>query len=281
MTLIEACGPDRPFSQEGLRPFLRTRYIGRGSVEFHDRIDSTNARIRALGLDGSAEGALVAADLQTAGRGRHGRNWHSPPGVNLYFSVLLRPNLPLAQMSLLTLAAGVGAARAVDRATGCRTGIKWPNDLEIGGRKVAGLLTELELRNGAPQFAVLGVGLNVNLAAADLPRDLTDRAGSLLTATGRRWDRMELLGAMLEELEDQYEDLRGGRADLVLARHRRASVTLGAVVRVTLADGIFEGDAEAVDEDGALTIRRRSDGRTIRVSAGEVSLVRPTGTRPD
>ncbi len=265
---------DGPLNLAAWRKIPRFCPWGRTGAEFHEDLDSTNLRVRELGYSGSAEGTLVATERQTAGRGRRGRNWHSPSGRNLYFSVLLRPALAPETTSLITLAAGLGAVKAIERLTGFRASLKWPNDLLWGQRKLAGILTELEMRGSRPDFAVLGMGVNVNIARSEMPAELADTAGSLLEATGRSWNRLELLSALLEDIEKEYTELSlGGQAGL-LEKYRRVCATVGSRVIVSEAGGCWQGRAEDVDETGGLVIRRETDGVLTTVYSGEVSLLR-------
>ncbi|MEW5724521.1 MAG: biotin--[acetyl-CoA-carboxylase] ligase [Thermodesulfobacteriota bacterium] len=261
-----------PLTPEALGPFLETAVFGRGLIETHRVIDSTNRRARELAGENAAEGALVLAETQTAGRGRFGRSWHSPPGKNLYFSLILRPALPLEKTPLLTLAAGLGAGEALGRTVGRRPDIKWPNDLLLDGLKIAGLLAESEGREKGAGFVVLGLGLNVNLGADELPVELAGRAGSLLMATGRTWDRAEVLAALLKGLEDEYLALEaGGEADM-LARYRKRCLTLGRTVRVAQGREVIEGKALDVDPKGRLVVQIGPGGETTAVSAGEATI---------
>ena len=173
---------------------------------------------------------------------------------------------------MLTLAAGLGAAEAVGLVTGRRPDVKWPNDLLMDGRKIAGLLSEMEVRDHRVLFVILGLGLNVNLPLEDLPADLADSAGSLLTVTGRSWDRVLVLAALLECIEKDYLALTEGRLDELLERYRRVCLTLGRAVRVALGSTVIKGTAVDVDQKGRLVIEDEADGRLVRVNAGEVTL---------
>lgn len=256
-----------------LQQTLKTRFIGRSVVEIHDRIDSTNLRARELGLANAETGTLIIGETQTAGRGRLGRTWHSPPGRNLYFSILLPALDPPERSPLVTLAAGLGAADAVRRCSGLMPAIKWPNDLLLDNLKLAGILTEMESFGSEAPFLILGIGLNVNLKREDLPPELTQRACSLHMASGRIWDRTTILAAVLEEVEKNYTALAAGDTDSVLARYRRSCATLGAWVRVDAGTSIIEGKAVTIDERGRLVVERR-DGEQTAVDSGEVTLGR-------
>jgi BirA family biotin operon repressor/biotin-[acetyl-CoA-carboxylase] ligase len=230
----------------------------------------------ARGRAGAESGLVVLADSQTAGRGRLGRVWHSPPGENLYLSVLLRPARPAAEIPPLTLLAGAAVAESL-AALGLAPRLKWPNDVELverrdGGerrRKVAGILTETATAGHRVEQVVVGIGLNVN--GTSFPPELADRATSLRRALGRSIDRQQLLAAVLGALEALYEDFeRRGPAAAVEAFIAHAA--LPARVRLGSAGAagqIVGGTALGVDPDGALRFRD-DDGRVHRVVSGEL-----------
>ena len=210
----------------GLPGLLPASCFGRPHFEHHPTIDSTNLRAMELAASGAEEGTLVTADTQTRGRGRLGRDWHSPPGRNLYFSIVLRPGIELEQYPLVTLAAGLGASEGIASATGLRPSIKWPNDLLLQGGKLAGLLCETGPITGRDTYAVLGVGINVNLGADELTPDISARAVSLSIAAGRTFDPTGLLPEVLAGLEKRYLQLKSGRRSELLRDYRRACSTL-------------------------------------------------------
>jgi BirA family biotin operon repressor/biotin-[acetyl-CoA-carboxylase] ligase len=242
---------------------LETRLIGR-TILFSATVSSTNALLLdcAPGLD---EGTVLVADHQTAGRGRLGRSWFSPPGVNLYCSVLLRTEPLRGQLALLSLAAGLAAAEAIDRAAEVQATLKWPNDVLIDERKVGGIL--VETRGG---FVVVGLGLNVNLALDAAPPELRERIGSLALATGRPHDRASCLTAYLAALEHRYDELCQGAGAVVLAAVRVRSATLGRRVTAHLGKAHISGRAAEISDTGELVIQQ-DDGRREAVRAGDVT----------
>lgn len=254
---------------------LKTRIIGQPLIEVHDNIDSTNRRAMALARSGAPEGVLILAETQTGGRGRLGRSWHSPAGTGLYFSIVLRPALAGSKMALITLAAGLGAAQGLGGLIGETPGLKWPNDLMMQGRKVAGILTEAELSGSHAPFAVLGLGLNVNLEEKDVPPALAEKAGSLLIATGRTWDRTAVLVALLEGLEASYTALTAGGDRQVLAEYKAACLTIGARVEVDDDGRLVAGVAVGVDDEGRLMVEPDSGEDRLHLSGGEVTLAGP------
>jgi BirA family biotin operon repressor/biotin-[acetyl-CoA-carboxylase] ligase len=230
---------------------------------------STNDRAAALGREGAPEGLVVLADAQTGGRGRLGRTWHSPPGENLYLSLLLRPACTPAALPPLTLAAGVAVTQAL-AALGLQPLLKWPNDvlLPVGGgqRKVAGILTEMATERERIRHVVVGLGLNVNTAS--FPPELEARATSLRLATGQPQDRGALVAAVLNAFEPAYDQLMSEGAAACLAAFR-ARAALPRPCRVERDGTVLEGTALDVDGDGALLVR---DGRgeIHRVLSGEI-----------
>lgn len=258
---------------EEIRSGLETRVIGR-QIDFRASVTSTNDIARELGRRGAPEGLVVVADEQTAGRGRLRRPWASPPGVGLWMSVLLRPPLPAHELGRLTLAAAVAVVEAVRDGAGVAAGIKWPNDVVVGGRKLCGILTELEADWEQVHFAVVGIGVNVNTPPEAFPPDVREAATSLRIEAGHPVPRAPLARAILAGLERAYGETLAGQFERVLARWRAYTVTLGRPVRVLPVAGgrpPIDGVALDVDGDGALLVRL-ADGRVERVLAGEVSL---------
>lgn len=259
---------------ERIASLLRTQRWGRNLVVL-ERTRSTNDVAKELGLRGAPEGTVVVADEQTAGRGRMGRRWVAPPGTCLLCSLLFRPSLPLSRVGWLTMLTTMAAADAVERLTGLRPGLKWPNDLVVRARgpagewkKLAGVLTETGLTGDRLDFVVVGIGINVNVPP-DRLSELAPGATSLLAETGRRTDRAELLATFLAEVERRMEGLRNG--DLPYAEWAARLVTTGRRVAVHTSTGVVTGTAEGVDEEGRLLVRA-ADGAVHRFLAGDVTL---------
>ena len=242
-------------------------------VVVFEETDSTNERAAHLGRSGTAGGVAIFAERQTAGRGRFGRRWESASHLGLWFTLLLRPTFPLAHWPRLTTWAAVALASALERACGLDTGIKWPNDIHIRGRKVAGILIETGLDRAQEHFAVVGIGVNVNHAAEDFPADLAAKAASLRTLTNRTADRPALAAAILRELDARYADL-SLRFDQLISEARRRSVLLGRWVQLSAGESVIEGIAENIDESGQLLVRT-GDSELRRLSAGEVTVIGP------
>lgn len=250
-------------------PLLQTRRLGQ-AYEFLSACASTNDVVRSRALAGAAEGLLVVADSQSAGRGRLGRSWHSPPGQNLYFSLLLRPALPARLATPLTLLAGASLARALAQA-GVAPRLRWPNDLlvpTVGGlRKAAGILTEMATNGESVRHIVLGVGVNAN--GLEFPPELAERATSLRIALGRAFDRAKLLADFLAAFEPVYDDLLAHGPASGIQQWRRYA-DLGRVCRIDQDGAKVEGVATDIDDSGALLVRDDA-GRVHRVISGETS----------
>jgi BirA family biotin operon repressor/biotin-[acetyl-CoA-carboxylase] ligase len=234
---------------------------------FFPTIGSTNDVAASL-----AEGGVVVADEQTAGRGRRGHSWFSPAGSGLYVSVVLAPagarvDPPRATM-LLTLTVGVALAEGVEAATGLRVALKWPNDLQVSRRKLAGILAEGSATGGVAEPVVVGYGINV--ASTAFPPELRDRATSLESELGRTVDRHHVLVETLASLARRYQDLLDGRFDAILDAWRRlAPAASGARVTWTTMAGTHEGVTGGIDDRGALLVR--IDDRVERIVSGEVT----------
>lgn len=244
------------------------RRVGRG-IEAHDTIGSTNDRARALLDEAGGEGRAIVAEQQTAGRGRRGRTWVSPPGRNLMVSVAIRPRIAAVDAWQL----GAAAALAARDACGAfaPVALKWPNDIvALDGAKVGGLLLETTIDAGRVGQAVIGIGLNVNWARADMPVEIREDATSLCELAGVAIDRVELLNALLDALDTELIALEAGSSPL--ARYRDACVTLGTEVVVETARGRVEGRATGIDDAGALVVETRAGW--IALTSGEILRLR-------
>jgi BirA family biotin operon repressor/biotin-[acetyl-CoA-carboxylase] ligase len=260
---------------------LRTRYVGR-PVYYWPAIGSTNDELKHLAEAGAPEGTLAVADQQTAGRGRLDRRWMAPAGSSLLASLLFRPTfLEPDRGGQLTMICSLAMADAVAQVTGVQPALKWPNDLLLDGKKLAGILTELGFSAGSPSaeadtiaWAIVGVGLNVNqdfdsAASRRAWPWLAEGAVSLAMASGKRVSRLRLLHSYLSQVEVRYDALRAGHSPHQEWASRL--VTLGEQVVVDAPDGVYRGLAETVDETGALMVRQPG-GRLRRVIAGDVGL---------
>ena len=234
-----------------------------------DQIDSTNTYVREQARDGTPEGLVVVADHQTAGRGRLGRRWESPPGVNLLASVLLRPNIDPADLHLCTTAVALAAMDACQEVAGVGAVLKWPNDLLVDGAKLAGILAEAEFAGADLAAVVVGIGINVGW-----PGPPEAGGTSLEAAAGSPVDRRVLLHALLAALGQHRSQLDFSAGRRALAEEgRRRCATLGQHVRVTLEAEVITGRAVAVDDSGRLVVETPTGSR--RVTAGDVVHLRP------
>lgn len=265
-----AAGPEA-FGPEAIEAILRTRLIGR-PLHFLAEVGSTNDLAMSLAAGGATEGTAVVADRQVRGKGRLGRDWDSPAGVGIWTSIILRPPILPARAPLLTLVAGLATAEAVARASGVGPELKWPNDVLAGGRKVAGILTELAAEPGCLRHVVVGIGVNVRQTPEDFPDGIRGAATSLSLAAGRPVGRLAVLAGLYLALESAYDAFRAGRMEALLDRYRARCRTLGRAVVVRPSGGeVLEGRARDVDGEGALLLER-PDGTVRRVLAGDVTL---------
>ncbi|MDG2303863.1 MAG: biotin--[acetyl-CoA-carboxylase] ligase [Candidatus Binatia bacterium] len=260
-------GPDRLLPTE-VRRHLTAKRLGMDIVH-REEVDSTNRLAGELARGGAPEGTVVVAEAQTAGRGRLGREWTSPSNLNLYLSVVLRPPVAPVDVTSLSLVAAIAVAEAILSTTDLRSGIKWPNDVLLGQRKVCGILTEMDAESDRVRFLVLGIGVNLNATARDFPPELRRKASSLRIATRRRIDRAAFTGALLNELEVVYDQFVAGGFPAVQKAYEAYHCLPGRRVRVEGA-GNPRGVVRGVAPDGALLVET-ADG-VVRVSSGEVTL---------
>lgn len=254
------------YTREGVADNLGTRIIGR-YIRWHDTLSSTNDLAMDLAEIQVPEGTVIIAEAQTAGRGRMGRPWVSPRG-GVWLSVILRPGLPPARIPLVGFAASVAAARAIRVTTRLLARVKWPNDILVGGRKVAGILTEA---GAGGEWVVVGIGINANISLHDLPDSAPHPAASLEGLLGSPVDRGVLTKTLLRELERSYEELQATGSMGILRRWREMADTLGRIVRVEAPGTTLEGVACDIDDSGALMVRLRN-GTLERVVAGEIAV---------
>ncbi len=242
---------------------LATRWLGRVLL-YCTVTTSTQDLARREAEAGAPHGMAVLDDEQTAGRGRLGRTWHSPPGQNIYLTLILRPEAPVGPKVAMLVPLAV--AQAVEELFPLRVGIKWPNDVWIGQRKLAGMLVESEIRGTETLYSLVGIGLNVNMDVEAVP-ELADIATSLRRELSREVPREEVLASLLNHLEALYE----APAEEVWRRWRERLITLGRAVVVRAGHQVTEGVAEDVDREGRLLLRC-PDGALVAIEAGDVTL---------
>lgn len=267
---MEPAAAHAPLAIDQLRRARAAHRLG-CRIEYFDTTDSTNTVARHLAAEGAVEGTLVIAEAQTKGRGRLGRTWASPPARNLYLSIVLRPKIAVAEAAQLTLVAGLATVEAVSEWVP-HAAIKWPNDVVIDGRKVAGILTEMEADDDRVRFVIPGIGVNLNAAPADFPDELRDKATALCAATGQHIDRTAFAERLLSCLEKRYVSfLDTGFAALRPLWEARSCLT-GKAVQIDGAGQRSAGVVAGIGNDGSL-ILRDAGGAETRVVAGDVTVV--------
>ncbi len=257
---------------EQIRDGLTTRWLGR-TIHGYDAVESTNLIAIELAQQGEPEGTVVLADQQLSGRGRGSRSWHSPAGVGVYCSIVLRPKMAPAKAQLITLMAGVAIAKAIALRTGLSPRVKWPNDILINDKKVAGILLESRVSGGQIGYSVIGFGINVNNGSADLPEDIRVNASSLLMELKKPVDRTKLVIEIFSELERVYHRFQREDFPVILEQWRHYSSTLGQRVRIWQKDEATEGIAVDLSDDGGLLLKLEG-GKQIVVHAGDVEHLR-------
>jgi BirA family biotin operon repressor/biotin-[acetyl-CoA-carboxylase] ligase len=259
-------------SEEEVRERLNTAIIGRRLLCLPETI-STNTTAFRLAEDGAVEGTVIIADAQNGGKGRMGRVWLSPPGINLYCSVVLRPSIKPYQAPQLTFLSAVAVARAIELTTALKPEIKWPNDVQINGRKVAGLLNEMSAETDGINFVILGIGVNLNMTAAQFTDDLRAPATSLLLEQGRAVNRAQFSATMLNELGRLYDDFLVHGFEPVRDEWQQRCNAHGR--EVSVSDGgaeIMRGAFDGIDGDGAMLVRL-PDGTVERILSGDVRVI--------
>ncbi len=261
--------PEQPTPWE-IQSGLRTEQFGKKIYAF-PQIVSTNEVAFRLALNGAEEGEVVVAESQTKGKGRMGRQWESPAGLNIYLSIILRPKMLPNKTPLITLMAAVACAEAIDEVVGLIPAIKWPNDLMIGKKKLGGILTEADMELDRIHFVVVGIGINVNMPPSEFPPSIKDIATSLLEAGGRNVSRTALTQAILRQLEQWYARLGQGRAEEIRRRWLELSLVRGQEIEVAFMEEVVRGTALEIDEDGALLVQT-NNGTIRRIVAGDVTV---------
>ncbi|MEI8032435.1 MAG: biotin--[acetyl-CoA-carboxylase] ligase [Chlorobiaceae bacterium] len=263
----------RPLEAE-VRPFLASERLG-SSIDYHPSAVSTNILAKSLAAEGAREGRVVVADYQSGGRGRMGRTWISPPGVNLYFSLILRPEVPSIRVPQLTLLLAVAIHRAISiLAPELQAKIKWPNDILSGRKKLCGVLCEMQSEPDYTHFVVVGIGINVN--QHEVPVELKESATSLFLETGRQFSRPELLAAVLNHFEPLYDKwLLQDNLAFVVPYLEEHSFLQSQEVTIEQGRRTISGRVSGVGRGGELKVET-PDGRTVLLSSGEATLRKTT-----
>ncbi|MGA2411445.1 MAG: biotin--[acetyl-CoA-carboxylase] ligase [Candidatus Binataceae bacterium] len=240
-------------------------------IHYFDEVGSTQRVAAEMAGQGAAQGTVVIAERQNAGRGRMGRQWHSPPGVSLYATIILRPATPIAEVPRLSLVAGVAAAEALETAAPGMVALKWPNDVWLNGRKAGGIIAEAVTdANHGLQCVLLGIGLNLNLTARDIPPELQDKATSVLVATGYPCDRVQIASALLQKLDTRYMETERSGFDAIRPVWERYSALTGKTVAVIDGGSRIEGTVIGIDAGGALLLK--TDEGVTRILTGDVTI---------
>ena len=239
-------------------------------IQYFDELDSTNIRISELAKDGAKHGTVVVADKQTAGKGRRGRTWESPAGTNLYFSILLRPEIEVEKAPMLTLIMAYSVAKVLQEEWKLEASIKWPNDLVISGKKICGILTEMVLDGSQIGHVVVGTGINVNVT--EFPEELSDKATSLYLESKVIFDRKKLLNEVLKEFWKQYNNfLEVQDLSFMKEAYNEILVNRGKEVLVLEPGNEYQAVAHGINAVGELLVEK-NDGSKVAVYAGEVSV---------
>ena len=252
---------------------LDTKWLGR-SIRYFKELDSTNAEAKRIAEEtdnANWHGTVVVADTQTAGRGRRGRSWSSPPGMGLFFTILLKPEIDPSNAPMLTLVKAMAVVKGIQQTTGLQPQIKWPNDIVINNKKICGILTEMSAEPDMIHYVVTGVGINVN--QTEFAPGIKDRATSLILEKGEKVNRSKLVARVMHYFEKNYEvfeeswDLRK-----LKEKYNALLINYGQEVRVLDPKEPYDGIAHGINEKGELIVERKSDGQTMLVYAGEVSV---------
>jgi len=245
--------------------------IGR-AMFFYDTVGSTNTVALEL-AKGTEEGAVVISDSQEKGRGRLGRSWVSPPGLNIYMSIILRPRIEPDQVTVITILSAVACTHALRKTTGLAITVKWPNDLMVSDRKLGGILTEIKTTQKEIVLAVIGIGINVNMEAGDFPEQIRMMATSVKNETGKSFAREPIVSEILNETDRWYRVLHAGQKKEIISEWQRLTSTLGKQVLVTAGQETYYGLAEAIDDGGMLLVRLPT-GETKRISSGDLTVLK-------
>ncbi len=242
-------------------------------IIFFPVIGSTNTAAAGLAAKGQREGTVIIADMQTEGRGRRGRTWVSPAGKNLYLSIIVRPGIPPRDAPILTFMSAVACASAIQRLSPVPVSIKWPNDLMVADKKIGGILTEMKADADKINYAVIGIGINVNLDSSDMPDNIREAATSVMLQTGLQQSRTEYALEIIKSMDYWYTILLESGKRPIIESWQRLSSTTGRTVTVTTGEVKLTGLAEGIDTEGLL-ILRLGDNSIMKISSGDVRILR-------
>ncbi len=257
-------------SEDKIKSVIKTELFAKKVYAFWS-VGSTNAFAYSRAAQGEAEGALVIAEQQSKGRGRKSRTWDSSFNKGLWFSLILRPELPAASAGLVPYLAGVSVAEAVEDFVGLNPDVKWPNDLLLNGRKFCGILSEVEFENNKIKFIVLGIGINVNHKQDEFPVEFREQATSLRIESDSQHDRADFLAEVLLRLENNYSDLKQNGFKAIIDRWKKRCPLLGKKVILVQDDEKYQGIFEDLNDEGCLMLRTQ-DGKLQKIVAGDIKI---------
>jgi BirA family biotin operon repressor/biotin-[acetyl-CoA-carboxylase] ligase len=253
-----------------IREGLETRVFGKRDIIYFTETDSTNTRAKDLAVRGAPEGTLVISERQTKGRGRKGRSWFSPSQGGIYISLILKPSISPSEAPKITLLTAVVVAEALRSLTGLSAIIKWPNDILIDGKKVAGILTEMSTEMDAIDHIVVGLGLNVN--TPDFPVDIRDKATSIFIETGKHFPRARFIHEYLKWYEEYYEIFKRIGFEPIIKRWKELTNIIGKRITVEMISKKYSGEVQDIDKDGVLILKDNT-GKSHRIIFGDVTLM--------
>lgn len=252
-----------------IKAVLQTKRFGK-SIQYFDDLVSTNNAAKQFAMEGAEEGTIIVSEAQNGGRGRLSRGWYSPSGQGIWFSIILRPKFLPQEAPKCTLMAAVAVTRAIENVLGITCGIKWPNDILYNGKKLVGILTEMNAEMDCINYIVIGVGINVNLTLHEVPEELQQVVASLSEITGTHLNRIDLFAEVLAQLEKIYDEVTYEGFTTIFNDWRKYSITLGQEVNVIGINTNFSGKAIDIDDTGALLVKTETEMK--RVVAGDVSI---------
>jgi BirA family biotin operon repressor/biotin-[acetyl-CoA-carboxylase] ligase len=269
---VLTCNDAMNLNQESIQKSLAGEFIGH-KLYYFSETGSTNDEAFSLGVDGAPEGTVVIADSQNKGKGRLQRVWHSPPGTNIYTSIILRPQIQLSKASQIPIMAGVAVAETLNKYCPEKVHLKWPNDVLIGEKKICGILTQMKMKANAIDFIVLGIGINVNLSREQFAQDIKEIATSLLIETEHKISRLKLIISLYENLAKCYKQLQQEGFGRITEEWLKLTPMIGRTVQVIFKDETIEGKAAGLDEDGSL-ILLATGNKEVKVSAGDATILK-------
>lgn len=264
--------PPDLLSPDEVCPGLQTRVFGREKYVYYREIDSTNNRARDLASKGYPEGTVVAAEMQTDGRGRRGRNWYSPDSQGIYVSLILRPVLPMKEISRISLLVAVAVAETLENELNLEARIKWPNDILIDNKKICGILSEAVTDTDGIEYIVIGIGININNQLQEFPDDFRTVPTSARAENKQPCSRIKILQGLLANFEQHYFNLLNGNFTETLEKGRSLSLAIGQKLRLDTINGFIEGQAIDIDDNGFLLLRDQS-GIIHTIMSGEINII--------